>query len=64
MPSICQNHGYSWEEYNFQNYTDSKGQGAPEHVQGGGKPFKEPQSVFKEVENPLRLPRETKNPLR
>jgi hypothetical protein len=24
----------------------------------------EPQSVFKEVENPFRLPRETKNPLR
>jgi RNase H-like domain found in reverse transcriptase len=25
MPSICQNHGYSWDEYNFRNYTDSKG---------------------------------------
>jgi hypothetical protein len=39
MASIRHNHGYSWDEYNFQNHTDSKGQGAPERVQGCGKPF-------------------------
>jgi hypothetical protein len=39
MTSFRHNHGYSWDEYNFQNYTDSKGRGAPERVQGGGKPF-------------------------
>jgi Integrase zinc binding domain len=37
--SIRHNHGHSWDETNFQNNTDSKGQGALEHVQGGVKPF-------------------------
>jgi hypothetical protein len=43
MTIICHNHGYSWDKTNFWNNTDSKGRGALEHVQGGGKPFDIPQ---------------------
>jgi RNase H-like domain found in reverse transcriptase len=50
MPSICQNHGYSWDKYNFRNYTDSKGQGAPVRVQGDGKPFETTQGDKKSSE--------------
>jgi hypothetical protein len=50
MPSICHNHGYSWDETNFHNYTDSKGQGAPERVQGGGKSFETTQGDEKSSE--------------
>jgi hypothetical protein len=39
MTSICHNHGYSWNKYNFWNKNDSKGQGALEHLEGGGEPF-------------------------
>jgi hypothetical protein len=39
MTSICHNHGYSWDKYNFQNKSDSKGQSALEHQQRGGELF-------------------------
>jgi hypothetical protein len=50
MPSICHNHDFSWDETNFRNHTNSKGQGAPERVQGGGKPFETTQGDKKSSE--------------